>query len=98
MDKNGESIYGTTASPLDAAPKWGRVTQKDKKIYLHIFDWPSDGKLNIEGLPAADYQASLLADAKHSALKAERDGKTLAIELPSAAPDPIDSVIVLESK
>jgi alpha-L-fucosidase len=52
MKTNGESIYGTTASPLDAAPAWGRVTQKDKKFYLHVFDWPTGGSLELPKLPA----------------------------------------------
>ena len=47
MKVNGESIYGTTASPFPKAPAWGRVTQKPGKLYLHVFDWPKDGKLVV---------------------------------------------------
>jgi alpha-L-fucosidase len=43
MKVNGESIYGTTASPF-AKLAWGRATQKPGKIYLHVFNWP-DGQL-----------------------------------------------------
>ena len=31
--------------PIEEAPKWGRVTQKPGRLYLHVFDWPVDGKL-----------------------------------------------------
>ena len=27
------------------SPLWGRITQKTGTIYLHVFDWPRDGKL-----------------------------------------------------
>ena len=46
MDVNGESIYGTTASPF-ADLTWGRCTKKvgtdTSLLYLHVFDWPADG-------------------------------------------------------
>ena len=48
MKVNGEAIYGTTASPF-AKLAWGRSTTKLRKdggtLYLHVFDWPKDGKL-----------------------------------------------------
>ncbi len=44
MHKNGESIYGTTASSLPLQ-SWGVSTLKKNKLYLHVFSWPSDGKL-----------------------------------------------------
>ncbi|HEX29781.1 TPA: alpha-L-fucosidase, partial [Candidatus Poribacteria bacterium] len=48
MSVNSVSIYGTTASPI-GRPPWGRctrkVTDKGTNLYLHVFDWPSDGKL-----------------------------------------------------
>jgi alpha-L-fucosidase len=92
MKTNGESIYATTASPLSSTPAWGRVTKKGSTYYLHVFDWPTDGKLVVSDLPATPKGARLLADASKSPLKVE--GST--ITLPRDAPDPIDSVIALE--
>lgn len=46
MKVNGESIYGTTASPFQALD-WGYCTQKNGKLYLHVFDRPADGKINL---------------------------------------------------
>jgi alpha-L-fucosidase len=94
MKVNGESIYGTTASPLDAAPPWGRVTQKGKMLYLHVFDWPSDGKLELKGVTGGN--AWLLADRNRAGVKAEAAGGGVTITLPGAAPDAADSVVVLE--
>ena len=53
MKMNGESIYGTTASPFQKL-SWGRCTQKAKGqntvLYLQVFDWPADGQLVIPEL------------------------------------------------
>ena len=51
MKVNGESIYATAASPFEKLA-WGRCTQKklpdgNTRLYLHVFDWPKDGKLVV---------------------------------------------------
>ena len=95
MDVNGESIYGSTASPIET-PAWGRVTQNTKKnaIYLHVFDWPSDGKLTVEGIPGSVTKAKLLnGDAE---IFVTESGSAIALELPTTAPDKIASVIRLQ--
>jgi alpha-L-fucosidase len=92
MDVNGEAIYGTTASPF-VKPAWGRYTQKPGRLYVHVFDWPKDGKLTIPAKKAA--RAYLLADKeKPLAIQQTADGITL--QLPEKAPDPIVSVIAVE--
>jgi len=98
MKKYGESIYGTTASPLEAAPAWGRVTAKSKTIYLHVFDWPTDGTLAIPGdLPGKVKSASLLGDKEKKVELVEGSGGDAdKLTVPHEAPDAIDSVIVLE--
>ena len=63
---NGESIYGTAASPLEALP-WGRVTRKalgpsGTRLFLHVFEWPRDGRLVVPGLLNGARQAYLLSD------------------------------------
>ncbi|MCA8952636.1 MAG: alpha-L-fucosidase, partial [Planctomycetes bacterium] len=53
MQGNGESIHGTTASVFDALP-FGRCTVKAgaaaTKLYLHVLEWPDDGRLRVAGL------------------------------------------------
>ncbi len=98
MQVNGESIYGTTASPFEKLP-WGRCTQKRvsgnrTRLYLHVFDWPRDGRLTVPGLRAKPLKATLLAGGKRLSMAGDETG--LTINLPVAAPDPIASVVVLE--
>jgi alpha-L-fucosidase len=95
MAVNSESIYGTTASPTPNLPEWARCTAKGDKLYLHVFDWPTNGKVEVD-LGGADIaKAHLLADKKKKALPVVcRDGK-VTVSVSSEAPDAVDSVVVL---
>jgi alpha-L-fucosidase len=96
MAVNHESIYGTTASPFDR-PAWGRCTAKANKRYLHVFDWPASGKLEVPRAGAVD-KAYLLADKKQAKLPVAVGEEKVTISLPATAPDAIDTVIVLVLK
>jgi alpha-L-fucosidase len=90
---NGDSIYGTRAGPFAFLP-YGCATRKGDKLFLHVFNWPADGKLNVP-LQSEIASAHLLAtpDAK---LAVERVGEHLQLTLPTTAPDSANSVIVLQ--
>jgi alpha-L-fucosidase len=97
MKVNSESIYGTTASPLGEVP-WGRCTAKPGKLYLHVFGWPANGKLEVAGLKNKVKKAYLLADKKKAKLPFEQQSREkIVITVPSKAADPINTVIVLET-
>ncbi len=97
MSKNGDSIYGTTASVFASLP-FGRSTTKtggkNTTLYFQVFEWPTDGALVVPGLLNSLGSATLLTTGE--LLKAERRGADVVIQLPAAAPDPIASVIALE--
>ena len=96
MNLNGESIYGTNASPLGEVP-WGWCTAKPGKLYLHVFDWPANGKLEVSGLKNKVKKAYLLADKKRAKLPVtSRGGEKVIITVPSKPADPVNTVIVLE--
>ena len=97
MRTNGEAIYGTKASPFEKSG-WGRCTQKplsggNTRLYLHVFDWPADGKLVVP-LAAKALAAKLLGSG--AKLKFSAAAGTVTIALPAPAPDPIASVVVLD--
>lgn len=94
LEKNGEAIYGTTASPIDK-PSWGRVTENvdDRSLYLHVFDWPENGTLKLSGLDRQVSEAVLL-DGKHD-IPISSHRSQVRLKLPRKAPDPIASVIRL---
>lgn len=98
MKVNNESIYGTTASPLGKLP-WGRCTAKPGKLYLHVFDWPTNLKLEVPGLKKQVSKAYLLADNKHTNLSVRRELKDkIVVRIPREAPDAVNTVVVLEIK
>jgi len=96
MRINGESIYGTTAS-LFSKLDWGRSTTKQNKLFLHVFDWPEDGRLNVPGLVSQAESVYLLSDTQMR-LNIEYAHGSAVISVPGKAPDPIASVVVLEFK
>jgi len=98
MDKNHESIYGTTLSPL-AIQNWGVSTQKDNKLYLHVFTFPENGNLVVGGLKSNVKNAYLLADPSKKPLIFKRiNPLDIALTLPSNAKDAVNTVVVLETE
>jgi alpha-L-fucosidase len=95
MKVNRASIIGTSASPLPRPP-WGRLTTKTSRnnttLYLHVFDWPADGKLTLEGIPNPVRNARLLAGGR---VQAESHNGTLSLSCPGPAPDPVNTVIAV---
>ena len=99
MKVNGPAIYDTTASPFHKQLPWGRCTSKIGRntiLYLHVFDWPKDGKLMVPGLKNSVKSATLLAGRGKLKTSASADGVEIAV--PAEAPDKISSTIVLTIK
>jgi alpha-L-fucosidase len=90
---NGDAIYGTQASPFPYL-SWGRATRKEQTIYLHLFDWPKDGKL-IVPLGNKIVKAYLLADAKTYLNIKSGKGNSI-IQVPNYAPDKVASVVAIQ--
>jgi alpha-L-fucosidase len=90
---NGESIYGTTYGPVQGLASL-RTTAKNKKVFVHVFDWPSSA-LDIGGLEAKVVSAHLLATGQP--LKFHQTEANLQIELPAQAPDPNVSTIAVDT-
>jgi alpha-L-fucosidase len=94
MRVNGESIYGTTASPFERMSFFGRATAKGNKLYLHVFQWPRDGVLRVAGLRNIVHSGRLLADPGRR-IETRQDGNDVLVTLPGSAPDEIASVVEL---
>ena len=92
LQKNGESVYGTTGSPVPFL-SWGRCTRRGNTLYLHVFDWPKNGVLRMP-MRALVVSAHLLADPARP-LTTGADDRAVLIHLPAKAPDAIASVIKL---
>jgi alpha-L-fucosidase len=96
LSVNGEAIYGTTASPFTTQLAWGRATRKRGTLYLHVFDWPTDGRLSVPAFGGTVKSARLLGATK-APLTVQPESSGFTIVVPQQRPDPVASVIVLET-
>jgi len=97
MKVNRQAIYGTTASPFHKLV-WGRCTKKihanGTTLYLHVFDWPQDGQLVLPGLKNSVKSARVLATGQTATVVKHSAG--VLLKLAGPAPDPINSIVVVE--
>ena len=90
---NGEAIYGSQASPFAKPLKWGRVTSKPGKLFLHVFDTKA-GEVLLPGFSAKVKKVFTLGK-KISTLQTESTPDGLIVrfrELPKGT----SPVVVLE--
>jgi alpha-L-fucosidase len=94
LQVNGESIYGTCPGPIQGLAPY-RSTAKDDRVYLHVLDWPRDGRIAVP-LPADSIsRAYVLADPSQASLSVQATSEGLTVAAPATPPDAIDSVVVL---
>ncbi len=97
MGTNGDSIYDTKASVFTNLT-WGKSTTRREggktMLYLHVFNWPSNGKLVVPGLGNTPRYANLLSTGKR--LKVKKTESDVIITLPKTAPDKICTTVALE--
>jgi alpha-L-fucosidase len=114
LKTNGEAVYGAGPTPFGdelgtpdpskvdkqgrpgfaQATNW-RCTTKPGKLYITIFKWPGDS-FELSKVKGKVGKAYLLAGRQ--SLKVSQTGDTVKVRLPAAAPAPIASVLVLETK
>jgi alpha-L-fucosidase len=88
---NGDAIYGSTFGPVQGEQAF-RTTSKGNKLFLHVFDWPSQ-PLTVAGIKSKVLSVRLLADNRPVAFQQTEAG--IRLELPPQAPDKDVSVIAL---
>ena len=98
MRVNSSSIHGTTASPF-VRLKWGRATKKEylnaTDLFLHVFDWPKDGLLRVDGLHSEVSGAYFMADFQQQ-IPIDKTPAGVVLQLPDKPLDEVDTVIVLK--
>ncbi|MEM7307406.1 MAG: alpha-L-fucosidase [Planctomycetota bacterium] len=96
LEVNGEAIYGTAGSPLASTP-WGAATTQGARLFLHIFDWPAEGRLELPELANRVRGARILSDARRRPLPVEPlPAGGVAIDLAGQRPFEHATVIALE--
>jgi alpha-L-fucosidase len=93
MAANSESIYGCGPAPTGDLP-FGRATLKGRKLYVHVFDWPENGKVELPPFRSKVLGARVLKGDEP--LKLRQTGKSIAISGPEDAPGWRDTAIAVE--
>ena len=96
ISQNGESIYGTSPSPFPQELPWGFCTKKGSLLYLHVFSWPENDILKVDGLNNRIKTAYMLANPDESIRVQQGKKGEIQIHLPDPPSDHINVVVVLE--
>jgi alpha-L-fucosidase len=94
---NGEGFYGCGYSPFEERTQdWGLTTvdERHNRLYLHVFDWPVDGVIRVNGLKTRVTSAILCSG--HKPLPFVQQGTSVHIQGDRSMPVPYDTVIRLE--
>ena len=95
LKAHSEAVY-KTKFPEVPLQDWGRVLQKGDTYYLHVFEWPSNGKLTVTGLNAEVDSISIMnSSSKVSALN---KGKSFEVSVPAQGTNENSTVIKLVAK
>lgn len=98
MEANSESIYGTSQSPfykLDFGTATVKRTNGKTKLYLHVFDWPENQEIFIEGINNNITTSYLLDGRKTLSVEKLQSGIRI-MGLPKEPKHEVASVIVIE--
>ena len=95
MRAYGDSVYGTRGGPFEPVDHVYGSTCRGRRIYLHILDPMA---FATETLPAFDARVNhvwKLGD-ESTRIAFRQDAGGIAIDLPQALHDPVDTILVLE--
>lgn len=88
MKLHKQSIYGCTEAPKEFKEPIGcklTYNPKTRRLYLHLFTWPKEGKLELSGLANKVYFARLLNDGSEIKYTDDPAVLTLPTQPPSVA-------------
>lgn len=95
LQQFGESIYGTRGGPL-GPQSWGVTTQKEKRIYLHLFKTPDANTILLPAIKEKVKQVTVFGTDQKIKYKQQNEGIIIATE--GIAIDGPDTVILVELK
>ncbi|WP_449436024.1 alpha-L-fucosidase [Pedobacter steynii] len=79
LDKNKEAIYGTDPDPFHISFKWGSLTSRPNKIYLHLLSAPENGVITLPGLTGKINDVYVLGENKKGKFSQNAAGVTINV-------------------
>lgn len=97
MERYGSTLRGAdpTPFPSPAHEPWGATTVKGDRMYLHLFDWPTGGELQVDRLATEVLGARLLSDPDGRSLEVS-DAWPSGVKVSLAGLHPAEHVSVIE--
>jgi len=92
---NAAAIHGTDPSPFGPLA-WGECTARDNTLYLHIFDWPRDGRLQLPHLSQQISSVRFLGGGALTAIPRSGAWEIAVPPVPPAGLIPVIAVTVVE--
>jgi alpha-L-fucosidase len=81
LQKNQEAIYGTNPDPFHVGFKWGSLTSRPNKIYLHLLHQPENGQIILSGLTGKIKSAYVLGENKKVKISQEASGVNVIVPI-----------------
>lgn len=94
IKKYGESIFGTTANPFSTPLTFGAATKKDGYLYLHITNYPEDGRIIMPAIENKIRSVKILGEDE--ALKYTAGKGFVLIDMPETPDNEYDTVVAVE--
>lgn len=93
---NREGFYGCRQTPfVETSQDWGVTTLgSPTTLYLHVFDWPVDGVVRVNGLLSRVRSATLCSSGE--SLPFAQQGQSVHVHAPLSMPVNYDTVIRLD--
>jgi alpha-L-fucosidase len=103
MHANSRSVYGCTTAPENLQLPEGAADKltynpKTKKLYIHLFDYPKDGKLLLPGYQGMISYAQFLNDDSELPIEKSENGKDIQLKMPVQPPPYVIPVVELSLK
>lgn len=89
MHANNKAIYDCTFAPDDfPAPEGDRLTYNlhTRRLYIHLYDYPTDGKLNLPGYSGKVRYAQFLNDNSEVPIQPAANSSDITLKLPIQKP------------
>ena len=86
------AVYGTESSPWGHALQWGDAVAHGDRLYLLVYEWPTDGTLEVPGIRNGIKRARICGGSR---LKFHNESGITVLDIPGTAPDSPVSVIEL---
>lgn len=89
MHANNKAIYDCTFAPDDfPVPDGDRLTYnpRTRRLYIHLYDYPTDGKLNLSGYSGKVRYAQFLNDNSEVPIQPGANSSDITLKLPVQKP------------